>query len=126
MGMGRGLQELSQKDDDAFDALLSEYYPSLRTDLEFAGRFLDLKRAEHFLPQDVIRDVTKDINLIHELLGMEFSPDPSYGLMVSIVEPYLNVMRGKVEALPIIELAKLDPLARDLLSKLGKMRGSLG
>ena len=126
VGTGRGLLELSQKKKDVFEALLKEYYPSLRADLEFAGRFLDLKKAGHFLPQDVIRDVTEDIDLIRELLGLEFEPDPSYSAMVSIVEPYLSIMRGKVETLPAMELAKLDPLARDLLSKLGKMRGSLG
>jgi phosphoenolpyruvate carboxylase len=126
MGTGRGLLELSQKNKDVFEALLREYYPSLPADLEFAGHFLDLKKAGHFLPQDVIRDVTEDINLIRELLGLEFEPDPSYSSMVSIVEPYLTIMRGKVETLPTMELAKLDPLARDLLSKLGKMRGSLG
>jgi phosphoenolpyruvate carboxylase len=126
MGTGRGLLELNQKNKNAFEALLNEYYPSLRADLEFAGRFLDLEKAGHFLPQEVIRDVAKDISLIRELLGLEFEPDPSYSSMVSIVEPYLSIMRGKAETLPAIELAKLDPLARDLLSKLGKMRGSLG
>jgi len=126
VGTGRGLLELSQKNKDVFEVLLKEYYPSLPADLEFAGRFLDLKKAGHFLPQEVIRDVTEDIDLIRELLGLEFEPDPSYGSMVSIVEPYLSIMRGKAETLPAMELAKLDPLARDLLSKLGKMRGSLG
>jgi len=126
IGTGRGLLELSKKDKGAFEALPSEYYPSLSADLEFAGRFLDLKKAGHFLPQEVIRDVTEDIDLIRELLGLEFEPDPSYSSMVSIVEPYLSIMRGKAETLPTIELAKLDPLARDLLSKLGTMRGSLG
>lgn len=126
IGTGRGLLELSKRNKDAFEALLKEYYSSLPADLEFAGRFLDLKRAERLLPQEVICDVAKDIDSIRELLGLEFEPDPSYSSMVSIIEPYLSIMRGKAEVLPAMELAKLDPLARDLLSKLGKMRGSLG
>jgi phosphoenolpyruvate carboxylase len=126
MGTGRGLLELSRKNKDMFEALLKEYYPSLPADLEFAGRFLDLKKARHFLPQDVIRNVTEDIDSIRELLSLEFEPDPSYSAMVSIIEPYLSIMHSKVKTLPAMELAKLDSPARDLLSKLGKMRGSLG
>ncbi|MCS7131435.1 MAG: phosphoenolpyruvate carboxylase [Hadesarchaea archaeon] len=126
IGTGRGLLELSQKDEGSFEALLKEYYPSLLADLKFAGRFLDIEKVGHFLPKEAIREVTQDIDLIRELLGLELEPDSNYSSMVSIVEPYLNIMRGKVEALPMIDLAKLDPLARDLFSKLGKIRGSLG
>jgi len=126
IGTGRGLLELSQKNKDAFEALLKEYYPSLPVDLKFAGRFLDLERARRFLPQEVIQDITEDINLIRELLDLEFEPDPDYGSLVDVIEPYLNIMRGMLERSPAMESPKLDPLAYDLLIKLGKMRGSLG
>lgn len=121
IGTGRGLWELKKTDKNAFENLLEEYYPSLRADLEFAGRFLDLKGAKSFLPEIVIRDATRDVSLVRELLDIDFEPDEEYRVMANLISPYLSMMREK-EALP----ADVTPLARNMLLKLGKMRGSLG
>ena len=123
IGTGRGLLELSRTDESTFEALLSEYHPSLLADLKFARNFLDLKTASEFLPQDVIQDVAKDVEVIREFLGLEFEPNSEYVSKVNILKPYL---RMAYQGASPMEPTKLDPLARELLSELGKMRGSLG
>lgn len=123
IGTGRGLLELSKKNKKVFEALLQEYYPSLVADLKFAGQFLDLDRARRLLPESVVHDVAEDVKLLGEFLGLTFEPDPTYSSMASIIDPYLSIMHGESQTLPASDIA---PLARDLLLRLGRMRGSLG
>jgi phosphoenolpyruvate carboxylase len=123
IGTGRGLLELSQKNKEVFGTLLQEHYPSLVADLKFAGQFLDLERARRLLPESVVRDVAEDVKLISEFLGITFESDPTYSSMASIIDPYLSIRYGERQTLPASDIA---PLARDLLLRLGKMRGSLG
>lgn len=128
IGTGRGLAEVRDRYGADGLAALERYYPTLRTDLAFAGRFLNLEAAQSFLSRDAAADVTWDVRGVREILGLSPGPrtpeDEFYLTLVETTKPILKHFLGLGREL----LADADEarLVTDWIIRMGKMRGSLG
>ncbi len=128
IGTGRGLAEVRDRYGEDGLAALERYYPTLRSDLAFAGRFLNLESAIGFLSRDAASDVTWDIRGVQEILGLALGPlspeDEFYLTLVETTKPILKHYLGLGREL----LADADEarLVTDWIIRMGKMRGSLG
>lgn len=128
IGTGRGLVEVRERYGPDGLAALERHYPTLRTDLAFAGRFLNLEAARSFLSLDAAADVTRDIRGVRETLGLSLGPkspeDEFYLTLVETTKPILRHYLGLGrELLPDADEARL---VTDWIIRMGKMRGSLG
>lgn len=122
IGTGRGLRNIEKiLGDEALENLLKKYYKSLKRDLEFAGRYLNLKAASEILPNFAIKQIRNDVEYCIEILDLDIKQDEEYNLILSRLVPYLsNIMKEK--NFLDIELK----LIKELLIRLGKIRKSLG
>lgn len=74
IGMGRALKDLSSEDLD----LIFENYKLIKTDLEKAGRYLNLENlAKLSADNPAWKEVEKDIELVKDILGIEVGPKTS-------------------------------------------------
>lgn len=128
IGTGRGLTEVRDRYGEDGLAALERYYPTLRTDLAFAGRFLHLEAAQSFFPRDAAAALTWDVRGVRETLGLSLGPespeDEFYLTLVETTKPILKHYLGLGREL----LADADEarLVTDWIIRMGKMRGSLG
>ncbi len=122
IGTGRGLRNVEKiLGEESLERLLKKYYRSLKRDLEFAGRFLNLKVASEILPNFAIKQIRNDVEYCMEILDLDLKQDDEYNLILSRLVPYLsNIIREK--NFLDIELQ----LIKELLIRLGKIRKSLG
>lgn len=129
IGTGRGLQDVKRRfGDDALDRVLTEYYPSLENDLQFAGRFVNLNFAQDFLPDQAVREVDEDIKILMDYVDFELGPKNDRD------EVYMDIMESLK---PVLKEAYMDKpgimseetekeLFQNGLEKMGEIRGSLG
>lgn len=129
IGTGRGLEEISKKfGDDALSRLLNEYYPSLKADLNFAGRFVNLNLAEGILPDRAVREVDDDIKYLMEHMDIDIGPrgeeDERYLQLMETIKPVIKQVYNEGEVILNEESEK--ELLDNGIRKMGKIRGSLG
>ncbi|PTD94411.1 phosphoenolpyruvate carboxylase [archaeon SCG-AAA382B04] len=129
IGTGRGLEEVAKKfGEDSLDRLLTEYYPSLEADLNFAGRFVNLNMAEDILPDRAVREVDDDIKYLMEYMDLDIGPrnkeDERYLQLMETIKPVVRQVfdRGEV----ILSERSEKELLNNGIRKMGEIRGSLG
>ncbi len=129
IGTGRGLAEVKDRYGDDGLAALERYYPTLRTDLTYAGRFLNLHAARSFLSEEAFDGVTWDVRGVTETLGLDLGPqtpeDEFYLTLVETTKPILKHFLGQGREL-LADHAGEARLVTDWIVRMGKMRGSLG
>ncbi len=129
IGTGRGLAEVRRRYGPDGLAALERYYPTLRTDLAFAGRFLDLDTAGAFLTPKTVSDISADVRGVGETLGLSPGPqtpeDEFYRTLVRTTQPILKHLLGLGREL-LADDAEEVGLVTNWIIRMGKMRGSLG
>ncbi|RJQ05407.1 MAG: phosphoenolpyruvate carboxylase [Bacillota bacterium] len=129
IGTGRGLAEVKERYGSDGLAALERYYPTLRNDLAYAGRFLNLGSAKAFLSPETASDVTWDVRGVTEVLGVTPGPqtpeDEFYVTLVETTKPILKHFLGLGHGL-FTDDADEARLVADWIIRMGKMRGSLG
>lgn len=129
IGTGRGLAEVENRyGADAVQALLG-VYPSLRDDLAFAARFINLDNAAEFLPSQAMEQVKEDMDECGARLGLEPGPrgkdDRFHVTLMETSRAMLKQLAG-IGGEPLSDHDLESELVSDWIVKMGKIRGSLG
>ncbi len=123
IGIGRGLSSIVETHGQDGVVRLLDFYPGLKRDLHFAGRFLSLKVAARFFSGEFIDKLRRDLQTAEKLLDAAIvdQQDQAYETLLEIIEPLVRqTLRGET-------LGEEDnALLRSCTVRLGKMRGSLG
>jgi phosphoenolpyruvate carboxylase len=129
IGTGRGLAEVRRRYGPDGLASLEKYYPGLRADLAFAGRYLHLDTVRSFLPPKTVAQVTLDVAGVGEALGIAPGPrtaeDEFHLTLVETARPILKHILNQGRDLPADDAEELR-LVADWIIRMGKLRGSLG
>ena len=123
LGVGDGLSELVEiYGKEGLQKFLA-LYPGLRADLKFAGRFLHFSVAKEFFLKPVVEKVKRQIAAIEELLGIDIvrRENQPYQTLLEIITPLVK-QASKGNKLGDEDVA----LLRSCMTRLGKLRGSLG
>ncbi|MBP1908939.1 phosphoenolpyruvate carboxylase [Methanolobus bombayensis] len=123
IGTGCAIADVREKmGENACERLLTKYFPSLQTDLEFAFDYLNMSAASKFLSKDFMECVSKDVDILREIFDLNKECDPSYGILMDMVPPGVLL----AENCAIDTDQELLQLTRSTLYKMGKIRKSLG
>ncbi|MFQ5574910.1 MAG: phosphoenolpyruvate carboxylase [Terriglobia bacterium] len=129
IGTGRGLREIRDRYGSDVTNELAAVYPTLRTDLEYACRFLHLENACEFIPADVAKPLNDDIQYLANDFGVAIGPttqqDRLYRTIIETMKPLLKEIIAGPEGILSDESLEED-LVRDWILKLGRIRGALG
>ncbi|MGI6097742.1 MAG: phosphoenolpyruvate carboxylase [Dethiobacteria bacterium] len=127
VGTGRALKELRQRFGKEYLPELLYFYPSLKSDLAFAARFVNLSSSSNFLPSAVISELEEDVKGIEEELEITCGPkeesDHLYHVLSETIKPLLkHILQGGSNE----NTEEEQSLIQDCLVRQGKIRGSLG
>lgn len=123
IGTGRALEKAREKlGEAACENLLINYFPSLADDLNFASGYLDLNVASRFLSGECLNEVRKDIEILRDTFDLETSPEPSYRILVEMMQPDLLQAGSKGNCMD----EEVSQLVCSTLTKMGKIRKALG
>jgi phosphoenolpyruvate carboxylase len=123
IGTGRALQEAREKlGEAACENLLTKYFPSLAGDLNFASGYLDLNVASRFLSEACLKEIRKDIEIVREVFDLETRPEPSYRILLEMMQPDLLQAKSAGECMD----EEVSQLVCSTLTKMGKIRKALG
>jgi len=127
IGTGRGLAEVVDLYGQEGLSRLLQFYPGMRIDLARAGRYANLETAANHLPESLRAAIATDFDLVSTHLGIEIGPvtadDRRYHVLLETVQPLLRQLASNEEWGG--ETADLD-LVTEWISRLGRLRGSLG
>jgi phosphoenolpyruvate carboxylase len=124
IGTGRGLKEADER--GLLDRLLTKYYPSVSSDLEFAYQFVNLKAAKDFIPRVAYRQVSDDVKYIGEYLTVDDkAPDLLYATLMETLKPSLRQFVSSEHKMLVDEVTQLG-LIEICLLKMSQIRGALG
>jgi phosphoenolpyruvate carboxylase len=131
IGTGRGLAEVISRFGSPGLTKLLSIYPSLKTDLGFAARFVNLKNAAEFLPKDVMREIEEDVEEVRKIFNIEVGPrtkrERLYHTILETMKPMLKEVCGVNGSGGIISNESLEyDLIREWIIRLGSIRGGLG
>jgi phosphoenolpyruvate carboxylase len=123
IGTGRALKEAREKlGEAAYENLLTKYFPSLESDLNFASGYLDLNVASRFLSGKCQKEIRKDLEILHDTFGLETKPEPSYRILLEMMQPDLLQAGSEGDCLD----EEVSQLVCSTLIKMGKIRKALG
>ncbi|WP_370575926.1 phosphoenolpyruvate carboxylase [Methanomethylovorans sp.] len=123
IGTGSSIIAVREKlGEDACERLLTKYFPSLQSDLQFAFGYLDMDAASKFLCKETIEYVSQDIDVLKEIFDLEPECDYSYKILLEML-PSSMLLKNSTAINMDKELLELT---RSTLFKMGKMRKSLG
>lgn len=123
IGTGLGLVDVYEKlGEDACENLITKYFPSLRSDLEFAFEFLDMDAVSGSIPNVLLKPIQEDVNIIRDMFDLETQCNPTYRTLLEMAQPNL---RSAAETTNVMD-EELVQLTQSTLIKMGRMRRSLG
>lgn len=129
IGVGRGLDELETRHgSEAVDWLLS-VYPSLRDDLAFATRFVQLDNAAEFFSPEATELLRADVEIACRRLDIEPGPrgkDDRFHLTLMETSRAMLKQLAGIGGEPLSDHDLESELVSDWILKMGKVRGSLG
>jgi phosphoenolpyruvate carboxylase len=130
IGTGRGIEEVRERYGKSALKKFLDYYVGLKSDLNFACRFVHLKNASEFLPPSVISQVDEDLKFIRENTGIIPGPrskeDKFYATILETMKPMLKNIVG-LEGKEILSDERTEyDLVKEWMLKLGTIRGGLG
>ncbi len=119
IGTGLALEDTRKRlGETACENLLTKYYPSLKSDLDFASKYLNLNVASRFLSGTCLKEVSKDIGILCDVLNLETRPEPSYNILLEMMQPEL-LQTGNMDE-------EVSQLVCSTITKMGKIRKALG
>ncbi|ATU08777.1 phosphoenolpyruvate carboxylase [Methanohalophilus portucalensis] len=123
IGTGCAIADVKEKiGEKACERLLTKYFPSMQSDLQFAFDYLDMSVASKFLPNVFMKHVSQDIDILRDLFDLDNTCNPSYEILLEMLPPgVLLPNRNSGD-----EDEELLQLTRSALFKMGKIRKSLG
>jgi phosphoenolpyruvate carboxylase len=123
IGTGSSIISVREKlGEDACERLLTKYFPSLQSDLQFAFGYLDMDAASKFLCKEVIESVSQDVDVLKETFDLEKECDYSYKILLEMLPSGMLLKNSNV-----IDMDKeLLQLTQSTLFRMGKIRKSLG
>ncbi len=123
IGTGLALEDVREKlGEAACERLLTKYFPSLSSDLNFASGYLDLNVASRFLPEGCLKDVRKDIGVLQDTFALEARAEPSYRILLEMMQPELLQAGAAGNCMD----EEVSQLICSTLTKMGKIRKALG
>ncbi len=123
IGTGTAFEEAREKlGDAACEKLLTKYFPSLASDLNFASGYLDLNVASRFLSGECLKDIRKDIEILRDTFDIETRPEPSYRILLEMMQP--DILQAGSAGNCMDE--EVSQLVCSTLTKMGKIRKALG
>jgi len=129
IGTGRGLKEIISRYGDESLSDLLKFYPSIKEDLGFAARFVNLGIAKEFLQDEAMKEIEEDLNAVQEILGINIGPqteeDKFYFTLVETTKPILKHLLGTGKVI-VPDQEEEVRLVHDWIIRKGKIRGSLG
>jgi phosphoenolpyruvate carboxylase len=129
LGTGNGLKEVMNKfGKDGVQKLL-KFYPSLITDLKFAGKFLHFQNAKKYFNEKTNYILQENIDHLNIILDHEMKPltegDELYRTLMETVRPMLKQLIGSGREIISDKKKEMD-LINEWLIRMGKIRRSLG
>jgi phosphoenolpyruvate carboxylase len=123
IGTGTALEDAREKlGEAACERLLTKYFPSFESDLNFASGYLDLNVASRFLSGTCLKRVRKDIEILRDVLSLEARPEPSYRILLEMMQP--DLLQAGTAGNCMDE--EVSQLVCSTLTKMGKIRKALG
>jgi phosphoenolpyruvate carboxylase len=123
IGTGLALEDTRKKlGEAACEKLLTKYFPSLESDLNFASKYLDFNVVSRFLPEACLKRIRKDIEILRDTLSLDVRPDPSYRILLEMMQP--DFLQAGTEGDCMDE--EVAQLVCSTLTKMGKIRKALG
>lgn len=123
IGTGTALEEARAKlGEEACERLLTRYFPSLASDLNFASGYLDLNVASRFLSGACLKEVSRDIEVLQDIFSLKVQPEPSYRILLEMMQPDLLQAGNAGDCMD----EEVSQLVCSTLTKMGKIRKSLG
>lgn len=124
IGTGRGLQEIQQKYGSEGIHRILTFYPQLLKDLQFAAAYVHLQGSIGILPEDARLAYADDHQRTMEILNVGNPADasPLYRALLETARPMvMHLLDADMN-----EYTEEQALLKDLIAKMGKIRGSLG
>ncbi|NYT19173.1 MAG: phosphoenolpyruvate carboxylase, partial [Methanosarcinales archaeon] len=79
IGLGNALEDIHKTiGEEAFENLISKYFPSMESDINFVFGYLDLNSANRFLPVAAQKSLKNDIDILRDIFNITECCDPSY------------------------------------------------
>ncbi|HAO61229.1 MAG TPA: phosphoenolpyruvate carboxylase [Erysipelotrichaceae bacterium] len=128
IGTGRGLREVFEKYGDVGVEQLLAFYPSLRADLNFAKKFVNLSTSLDILDESTRNDYILDYDLCCSFLNLdeEINDDVKfYHTLLSATRPILLHILSKQRDL-FNDSSEEQKIFNEWICKMAKIRGSLG
>lgn len=128
IGTGRGLAEVVKRYGDEGLSRLMQLYPGMRADMAKAARYANMETASLHLGEPLATQVSTDMDEVSRRLGVEVGPasteDRRYHVLLETVQPMMRqfVSSGGEEGAEIVD----RDLLTEWISRLGRLRGSLG
>lgn len=120
IGAGLALEETRKElGETVCENLLTKYYPSLKSDLNFASGYLNLNVASRFLSEACLKEVSKDIEILRDMLNFETRPEPSYHILLEMMQPELLQTGSYMDE-------EISQLVCSTINTMGKIRKALG
>ncbi|MEJ5257227.1 MAG: phosphoenolpyruvate carboxylase [Fervidobacterium sp.] len=130
LGTGRALKEIRDKYGDLGIEMLREIYPQINADMEFALKYANPNISKRFVDEETRREYELDISLTREILGIDFDMEANiensfYHTLLKTARPILLHLLGKESQILNSDSQEYNIL-KELISKLGSLRGGLG
>lgn len=130
LGTGRALKDVKDKYGDYGIEKLTEIYPQIKSDLEFALKYANPNVAKRFVSDEIRREYEIDIALSRKILNLSFDMETNvendfYHTLLKTARPILLHLLGKEPQILDNNCQEYNIL-KELISKLGNIRGGLG
>lgn len=127
IGTGRGLAEVVRRRGRQGLERLLGFYPGLKADMAKALRYASFETASPHLDEQVKKQIFADLESISEHLGISAGPasveDQRYHILLETVQPMTRqFIRSGEHGADIVD----RDLLTEWISRLGRIRGSLG
>lgn len=128
IGVGRGIQEVLEKYGNEGLQRLLAFYPSLKSDLTFARKFVNLSTSLDILDEQTRNGYIADYELACAYLGLNEEIDEDvrfYHTLLSATRPILLHILSKQRDL-FDDSSEEKKIFNEWICKMAKIRGSLG
>ncbi|MDD3026975.1 MAG: phosphoenolpyruvate carboxylase [Erysipelotrichaceae bacterium] len=130
IGTGRCLAEIKEKFGQKGIDKLVEFYPGLKADLNFAGKYVNVHAAKGIIDEESRQEYLTDFKNACEILGLDIDitgdhEDEFYHTLLNSTRPILLHIIGKQEDM-FDSQQEENKIMNEWIKKMGKIRGSLG
>lgn len=130
LGAGRALSEIKNKYGDFGIKKLYEFYPQINSDFEFAAKYTNPSISKRIFPDEIRKEFEIDFELTNKLLNLNIDLESNiennfYHTLLKTARPILLHLLGK-ESQILDNNCQEYNILKELLIKLGSIRGGLG